>query len=56
MDMIEKTKLNTAYGMFAQCPYRIVVKETMKIDSTGNIVEVTIKSEVTIPNGNNIKK
>lgn len=56
MDMIEKIKLNTAYGMIANYPYRNVLKETIKIDSTGHIVKATIISEVTIPNGNNIKK
>lgn len=40
--MIEKTKLSTAYGVFANQPYRNVVKETMKIDSTGHIVKATI--------------
>lgn len=42
MDMIEKIKLNTAYGMFANYPYRNVLKETIKIDLTGRIVKATI--------------
>lgn len=40
--MIEKTKLNSIYGMFANHPYRNKVKETIKIDSTGHIIKVTI--------------
>ena len=56
MSMIEKTKLNSIYGMFANHPYRNKVKETIKIDSTGYISKVTIISEVTYLSGNNIKK
>lgn len=56
MSMIEKTKLNSIYGVFASHPYRNKVKETIKIDSTGHIIKVTIKSEVTYISGNNIKK
>ena len=58
MSMIEKTKLNSIYGMFANHPYRNYadtdsihcnckpfrnkVKETIKIVSTGRIVKATI--------------
>ena len=70
--MIEKTKLNSIYGVFASHPYRNYadtdsihcnykpyrnkVKETIKIDSTGHIIKITIISEVTYLSGNNIKK
>lgn len=42
MSMIEKTKLNSIYGVFANHPYRNKVKETIKIDSTGHIINATI--------------
>ena len=42
MSMIEKTKLNSIYGVFANHPYRNKVKETIKIGSTGHIVKATI--------------
>lgn len=56
MSTIEKTKVNTSYGMYEECPYRNVVKESFKIDSTGHIIKVSVENEVTIPNGNNIEK
>lgn len=42
MTMIEKTKLNSIYGIFANQPYHNKVKETIKIDSTGRIVKAII--------------
>ena len=42
MIMIEKTKLSSIYGIFASLPYHNKVKETIKIDSTGHIINATI--------------